>query len=57
MDLQIDKTKKNKTELIIENRVPLHQEDGIYIYFMTNDYETIDKKLSSIGCDGGCNRC
>ena len=36
MDLQIDKTKKNKTELIIENRVPLHQEDGIYIYFMTN---------------------
>ena len=38
------------TELIIENRVPLHQEDGIYIYFMTNDYETIDKKLSSIGC-------
>lgn len=50
MDLQIDKTKKNKTELIIENRVPLHQEDGTFIFFMTNDYETIDKKLYSIGC-------
>lgn len=50
MDLQIDKTKKNKTELIIENRVPLHQDDGTFIYFMTNDYETIDKKLYSIGC-------
>lgn len=50
MDLQIDKAKKNKTELIIENRVPLHQEDGTFIFFMTNDYETIDKKLYSIGC-------
>lgn len=50
MDFQIDKTKKNDKELVLEKRVPLFVRGKSNIYFMTNDYSKIVEKLTSINC-------
>ncbi len=49
MSLKFDKTKKEGKDLVLEENVPVMVLKKTYVYFMTNDWSSLSKKLKAFG--------
>ena len=49
MSLKFDKTKKEGKDLVLEENVPVMVQEKTYVYFMTNDWSSLSKKLKAFG--------